>query len=607
MTRGSRTHRSRFLQLLLGAAPAILLAAATPADARSISGSLRTCERQDQRRAMDACSYVIQREDRATVLQVQRALVARANIRVGRNDLTGAAMDLESARRLGAENPATLVALGQVQARLNDPDAALANFGDAAAAATAQDRRAAYEAWIATGAIQLERQQWSQAIQSYSRAIEMTSSVARQARALIGRGHARLGVGDINGALDDYGDATARDVTSIEARLALADGYRFKAAQGHGAGFDTAQSTYAETISMLRAAPDSNLQRELMGRAYAGRGDLFLQRYLSSRHEADLTRARDDFEDAVEADSQNVPALVGRAAVYTQAPTGYQRAVADLDRAARLSPADSEIYRARGDLFMLIGNDERAMRDYDQSLQLGGAQTYRTHFQRGVIYLAAGDYVRAEQSFATAEALARHGQAPPGADPASAIAEALAMRSRATWNMIDLPGYVAQDIALRARNFADEAASLQPGQARYHAGRCLTRSVAGGEWNVAERACNDAIELARRAGDGAQLSEALGATGMLHLRWALSYAPNGAAEATHLQAATNFLSQAVDADSAPDPEGLSRNALYRYAQGVALECLGRTIEANGFMRAALNADRSVEAKFLSHRIRHCRT
>lgn len=610
MTRRSKSRRGRLFQLLLTAAPAIMLVAATPAEARGVSSSLRICERQDQsriQRAIDACGEVIQREDRATVVQVQRALVARANIRIGRNDLTGAAADLESARRLGAEDPSVLVALGRVQARLNDPDAALVNFGDAAESATAHDRRAAYDAWFSTGEIQRERQQWAQAIQSYTRAFEATTVGGRQARALIGRGHARMGSGDIDGAITDYEDANERDLNSIEARVVLGDGYRFKTASGHAASFNRSVAAYGEALNMLGGLRDSGQQRGMQARAYAGRGDLFLQRFLAREDDADLVRARSDFEDAVEADIQNVDALVGRATVYARAPATYQRAVADLDRAARIQPANAEIFRARGDVYTQIGDIERAMRDYDQSLQLGGAQTYRTHFQRGVIYLNAGDYVRAEQSFATAEALARHGQAPPGQDSSSAIAEALVMRSRATWNMIDLPGYVAQDIALRARNYADDAANLQPNQARYEAARCLTRSVAGGEWNVAERACGEAVSLARHATDGgAQLSEALGATGMLHLRWALSRAPDGSSEATHLQAAANFFDEAARADGATDSATIDRNALYRYAQGVALDCLGRTIEANGYMRAALSVDRGVESKFLAHRIRHCR-
>lgn len=609
MTRPSQPRRGRVSQLLLGAAPVLLLAVAAPADARSISGSLRTCERQDQRRierAIDACSYVIGREDRASVVQTQRALVARANMRVSRNDLSGAQSDLEDARRLGAEDPATLVALGQVQARLNDPDAALSNFDSATQAATNHHRRAAYEAWLSTGAIQLERQQWTQAIQSYTRAFEITSVGARQARALIGRGHARLGAGDINGAIEDFDLATERDEASVEALVVLADGYRLKAACGHAESFSDADTTYANALSRLAASPDAAPQRSLLARAHAGRGDLYLQRYFRRPAPSDLQQASRDFEDAVEADIQNVAALVGRAAVDTQTPATRQRAVADLDRAIRLAPAEAEIYRARGDLFTLLGDDERAMRDYDQSLQLGGAQTYRTHFQRGLIYINAGDYVRADQSFAQAEALARHGQMPPGTDNSAALADALAMRSRATWNLIDMPGFEAQTIALRARNLADEAANLQPGRSRYQAGRCLTRSVAGGEWATAEQACNLAIDLARQASDGPQLSEAYGAMGMLQLRWALSRAPNGVTEATHLQAAANYFGQAVEADRPTSPDSITRAALNNYARGVALECLGRTIEANGFMRTALNADRSVEAKFLTHRIRHCR-
>ena len=98
MTRRSQHNRGRLSYLLLSAAPALLLAAAAPAEAhRSISGQLRICERQDQREldnAFAACSRVIERESRSTVVQVQRALIARATIRVTRGDFT---TDLPSA------------------------------------------------------------------------------------------------------------------------------------------------------------------------------------------------------------------------------------------------------------------------------------------------------------------------------------------------------------------------------------------------------------------------------------------------------------------------------------------------------------------------------
>lgn len=605
MTRRSQHRRSLLTKLLLGAAPALLLFAATPpAEAwGGVGHSFRTCERQDSRRldrAIRACTAVIDNE-RATVVQVQGALISRAAMRARRNDLTGAASDLEQAQRMGAEDAATLVALGQVRARLNDPDAALEAFTEAADSATGQDAAAAFEAALATGAIQLERQQWRQAIDSYSRALRLTTVNARRARALIGRGHAHLGAGDIAAAIEDYDDAIVRDPNSVDAMLAFADAHRTLAARGNASSFTIANTNYAEALR--RIGPDATAAnaRRLLARAYAGRGDLYLQRYLSNRNADTLRQASRDFEDAVEADSQNVAALVGRAGVYSQTLSTRQRAIADLDRAARLAPHDGEILRARGDLYASLNDSERAMRDYDEALQRGGNQSYHVYFQRGVIYLNAGDYVRADQSFAQAAALARHGPLPPGMDTGAALAEALLMRSRANWNLIDAPGVTARNVAAQARDFADEAARWGSGRARYQAGRCLTRSVAGGEWSTAQQACTDAIRLAQQTGNTTDLSDAYGAMGMLQLRWALAGATNGAAEATHLQYAVNYFSQAVSANR----DSGAQAALYLYANGVALDCLGRQIEGNRLMREALNADRGVESRFLAHRIRHC--
>jgi tetratricopeptide (TPR) repeat protein len=603
MTRRSQLRRPRLAQLLLGAAPALLLAAvAQPADARPLQWSYSICREQDQRhieRAIAACDAVIEHRN-ASLRQVQNALISRANMRVTRDDLTGAQADLEQAQRMGADDPATMVALGQVRARLNDPDAALDAFNAASEGAAGQDTAASYEASIAIGQIQLERRQWSQAIASYTSAYRATPDNAKRSRALIGRGHARLGNGEITAAITDYRRAVGLDDTSIDAVLALGDAQRVLANRGDAESFDDAVLTYVSALDKIGPESTGAEQRRQLARTYAGRGDLYVQRYLRTREQNDLRRASSDFENAVEADLQNVEALVGRARVYAERPATYQRAVADLDRAVRIRPDDGELYRARGDVFTLIGDDERAMRDYDNALERGGNQSYRTYFRRGEIYLDAGDYVRADQSFQQAAALAQHGPLPPDLDPQTAMAEALWMRSRATWNLIDAPGLEARAVAVRARNLADDAARWRPNQSRYEAGRCLTRSVAGGEWSTAEQACRDAIRL---AGNASQLSEAYGTMGMLQLRWALAGAPNGASEATHLQFAANYFGDAVRADN--ERENAERTALYLYAQGVALECLGRQIEANRLMRQALEADRSVESRFLTHRIRHC--
>lgn len=604
MTRRSQSRRSRLSQLLLSVAPALLLAAAMPAEARGVGGDFRTCQRQDARhiqRAIEACGNVIE-NDRATVAQVQGALIARANILISRNDLNGAAADLEQAQRMGADDAPTLVALGRVRARLNDPDGALDAFHDALANATGQDVIANFDAQMATGAIQLERRQWTQAIATFSRALEIPSSTDRKSRAFVGLGHAYLGAGYTREAIDNYEEAVRLNPDSIDALLALAD-VQSSLVTTNSHAFEDADAYYAQALGKIGAATSDVTQRQLLARVYSGRGDLYLQRYLRAAsdnpgRDGDLDVATSDFEHAVEADVQNVDALLGRARVYEQNASTRTRALADLDRAIRVAPDNGEIYRARGDLYALIGDRERAMRDYDDALQRGGDQSYRTYFQRGMIYINASDFVRADQSFAQAAALARHGPIPPDMDPNTALAEALFMRSRAQWNLIDSPGLVAQDVAQNARNLADEAAAYRPHQARYEAGRCLTRLVAGGEWRVAETACREAIRLARESNDANQLSEAYGAMGMLQLRWALAGAPNGAIEATHLQ-------YAVDAFDDAANQNASGTALYRYGQAVALQCLGRQIEGGRLMQQALQADRSVEARFLAHRIRHC--
>jgi Tfp pilus assembly protein PilF len=603
MPRPSRIRRTPFAQLLLGAASALLLAAALPAEARNVSGAYRACmasvSPRRVARTLARCGEVIDSQN-ATRAQYLNASLRRGRLRANAHDLSGALSDFQRAVDLNRSDPRALLALGDVQARLNNPDAALLNLAAASDNASFGDSAIRSDAQARIGDIHLQRQHWRRAEGAYDEAFVSAANTAQQVRAALGQGHARFGAGQIGAAIAAY---AAAEPYSIEAALALANAHRHIASlpAAPASDFDTAQANYSRVLSRLPARDDEQTRR-LRAAAHAGRGQLFLDRYRRTHANSDLRNATADFEAAVENDSQSVDALVGRAAVYALTPENRRRALADLDSALRISPNDPELHSRRGALFADMGDAEAAMRDYDDALRHGGEQSYQAYFRRGVIYLDSGDFRRADQSFEHAVLLAEGGYLPPGTDPSRALAEALMMRSRATLSLLDAPGDRAESVAQRALGYADRAASLQPGQSRYAANRCLTRASAGGDWITAQAACQDAIASARGPGE---LRDAHGAMGLLLLRWALARAPSSAEERSGLDAAVRSFHRAIGDAGAANQEGAGHVALYRYARGVALQCSSRLGEAARDMREALEADRSVANRLQNYRIRPC--
>jgi len=599
MTQSSFGRRAGLAMLMLGVAPALMLAAAQPAHAGGAFSMWRCADDNPRHveRSLAACSQVIG-DAGASMAHVRRALGVRAGIRSERGDLTGALHDLQRAISLGDASARTYLALGRVQMRLNDPDA-LASLNQAQRLAV-NDAPMLFEIGVSLGAFELDRRNWALAADAYARAYTNAANDQQRARTLAGAGHARLDGGALDDAIRDYTRAREADRTPTTV-LALADALRLRAGRQPGtADFAAAHAAYGEVLA-LTPQTENVAARSLRARALTGRGDLLLARYRRLGAGADLAEAGRDYDSALGLDSQSIAALTGRAAVFAQSLSGLQRAIADLDSALRAHPNNAELLGMRGDLHAQLGDRESAMRDYDASLHNGGAQSFDIHYRRGLLYLDAADYARAEQSFAHAVTLAEGGYLAPGADGAAATADALSMRARATWGLIDEPGADPRALALRAVGFADRAASLQPGRPRIVASRCLARTVGGGQWTLAEGACNDAITLARANGGHADLSYALGAMGLLQLRWALAGAANTTEEHERLTTASLYLRDAIGADADP-----TQTALHQYAQGIALECLGRSGEAARLMRDALVADRAVAARFSAHRIRRCR-
>ncbi len=600
------TNRVRFIAVLAGAASALAIATvAAPANARLPWSDMATCTnaspsmRADRvERAIRACSAVLD-SSQSRVAHTRRALITRAELYAARGNYGQAVDDYRRAVDHDPSDPVAYLGLGRMQARVNDLDGALASF-DAAYERDAGD--VATDARIAAGDVYSERRQWREAIAAYSEADRPSASTDRRVRLLLGRGHAKAGGGDLNGAMEDFLAALLEDRNSIEARLALADGHRLMAfppgSPADWAHYNAALDHYDDAVERLEARRGDS-HRQLTASVLTGRGELFLRRYLADAGDRSiLNLAARDFDAAVSLDSNNVRALSGRAAAFAQNPAERDRAVADLDRALRIAPDAAELYRARANLHAEAGDSERAVRDYDQTIRRGGENSYAAYYRRGLIYLDEGDLARADQSFTRAAALAASGEVGPGVDPMTARAEALVMRSRTAWGRLDEPGADARAIARRARDDADTAAALAPNRADFVSASCLARTVAGGEWETAELACDRAIRLASGA---QQVSDAHGAAGLLNLRRALAGGSN-VQEVVRLQFAEHNLRDAINAN----PNAPARTALYRYALGVTLECLNRRLEADRLTAAALDADRGVAARFEAHRIRRCR-
>lgn len=610
MKRYLAPHRRgvRLAVVLAGAVSALALAATmAPASAGLQWGDTGRCAEAsaDMRpnrieRAIRACTAVIENR-RSTLVQTKRALNSRGLLFSARGNYGQALEDYQRAVNLDPTDAATLLALGRTQARVNDLDGALASFEAAHREADSADEAA--DARIASGDVFRERAQWQRAVAAYSEAERLTNDPPRRVRLLLGRGHAEASLGRLDVAITDYAGALSSDLNSVEAMIALADAHRVMAFPAGGAPdpahYAQARSLYNDAITALRSRRDDNVRRQAMASALAGRGELYLRGYIANTSdEASLTFAARDFDEAVSQDSSNVRALSGRAAAFAQDPAERNRALADLDRALRIAPDSHELYRARANIYADMGDSERSVRDYDQTIRRGGANSYDAYYRRGVIYLEEGDLRRADQSFTQAASLAAAGEVGPGVDPAIARAEALVMRSRAAWGLMDEPGADARAIARRSRDDADMAAALQPRRADFVRATCLTRAVGGGEWDAADLACRRAIDLARDTGDQRQLSDAYGAAGLLQLRRALAGGSN-VQEVILLQYAEYDLRRAIEADPT------TRSALYRYALGATFECLNRRIEADRQVAAALDADRGVAARFEAHRIRRC--
>lgn len=82
----------------------------------------------------------------------------------------------------------------------------------------------------------------------------------------------------------------------------------------------------------------------------------------------------------------------------------HQGALADYGTALDLNPSNFEILDYRADLWVEMGNDERALADYEQASRIDPAYV-AAHYSRGVIYERRGDIAAARAAYEKALSL----------------------------------------------------------------------------------------------------------------------------------------------------------------------------------------------------------
>jgi len=96
-------------------------------------------------------------------------------------------------------------------------------------------------------------------------------------------------------------------------------------------------------------------------------------------------------------------AYINRGAAYREADD-LDKAVADLDRAVELLPADFKAYNCRGLVYAAMGDNERAIADFDRAIRLFPGDP-GAFYNRGSVLRKMGDFNRALADYTTALAM----------------------------------------------------------------------------------------------------------------------------------------------------------------------------------------------------------
>lgn len=175
----------------------------------------------------------------------------------------------------------------------------------------------------------------------------------------------------------EYQQAIERYSRAIELDSQLAMAY-----YNRGTAKNTLSDHYG-AIADLNEAIERNLQD---ASAYNNRG-------IAKFGLGDRQGAIADYDRAIALDPQLAVAFYNRG--YARHALGdYLTAIADYDRAIVLNPQDWTMYHSRGNAKLALGDYLRATADYDQAIVLN-PQDWALYYNRGYARHALGDYLRA--------------------------------------------------------------------------------------------------------------------------------------------------------------------------------------------------------------------
>jgi tetratricopeptide (TPR) repeat protein/serine/threonine protein kinase len=365
-----------------------------------------------------------------------RAYTAMAEEHERKDELTPAIADYTAVLRLEPQNLAALAARGSLHAKLNDHEPAIADLVQAIDAGRADDqlKRLLADAYLGHAQKQLARHEWKEARQTSDAAI---GRFPKDARLVVQRGRALLGLGQTSEALADVNQALQIDGANVEARF-LRSTILLKNKQ-----YAEAVADFEKVAKQIRqTTPASELRP--FGEAYLALGtklrdddrlDEAIKQFsegvqyepdnplLWSRLGTSQLR-RDKFEDAAKSLTEAIQRgtedvdldLVYRGRAYrnlassltgdpAQANTYVVKAKNDLIEATKRNPNNGDAYFLLGETCLKLGQYDDAIMAYTKAIEHHDPSKWQwcdlkeAHFFRGNCYILTDRLDEAAKEF----------------------------------------------------------------------------------------------------------------------------------------------------------------------------------------------------------------